>query len=250
MELRIGTSGWHYDHWRGPFYAERLPSRQMLAHYATAFDTVEINTTFYRLPTPNALRAWYDSTPPGFVFAAKGSRYLTHIKRLSDTTRGLENYFSRVEALRGKLGPILFLMPPRWTFNPERLAAFLAALPRRYRYAFEFRDPDWHRDELYPLLRKYNVAFCLYHLAGVAAPLVLTADFVYVRLHGPGGAYAGSYSDAALAGWAERLRGWSRERRARAAYVYFDNDQNAYAVANARTLRNMLAAARTRPSAA
>jgi uncharacterized protein YecE (DUF72 family) len=250
MEIRIGTSGWHYDHWRGPFYPDRLPPRRMLAHYATVFDTVEINNTFYRLPTPNALRNWYDGTPAGFLFAVKASRYLTHIKRLTDTTGGLENYFSRVDALGEKLGPILFLMPPRWSFNPERLETFLAALSRRHRYAFEFRDPDWHRDELYALLRRHNVAFCLYDLAGVEAPHVLTADFVYVRLHGPGAAYAGSYSETALADWAARLRDWSRERRARAAYVYFDNDQEAYAVANARTLKQILVGERTTPSAA
>jgi uncharacterized protein YecE (DUF72 family) len=199
---------------------------------------VEVNNTFYRLPTPEAVDGWRRQTPPGFLFAVKGSRFLTHMKKLKDPGPGLARFLPVVERLREKLGPILFQLPPRWTCDLARLEAFLKALPRRHRYGFELRDPSWLVPAVYDVLARYNAAVCVYHLAGFLSPLEVTADFTYVRLHGPGGKYQGSYSDADLRAWARRVRAW--RRRLRAIYVYFDNDQGGFAAANAQRLRQMV----------
>ena len=234
----IGTSGWSYRHWRGRFYPPALPAKEHLAFYAERFDTVEVNATFYRLIARETLAGWREQTPPGFVFACKGSRFLTHLKRLTDCGQGLERYFARVSALEQKLGPILFQLPAHFHPNLERLAGFLACLPKGPRYAFEFRDPAWFTSEVSELLRARNAALCLYEFAGRRSPLELTADFVYIRLHGPEGAYQGSYGEPALAAWAEHLETWRRQGRD--VWCYFDNDQAGYAPQNALTLRRML----------
>ena len=210
----------------------------MLSYYQQHFDTVEINNSFYRFPLESALREWRASTPPGFCFAAKGSRFLTHMKKLKDPEEGVAKFMERVEPLGEKLGPIVFQLPPWWEVNAERLEAFLRALPRGRRYAFELRNQTWHNAEVYGILSRHNAAFCIYDLAGYQSGYEVTADFTYVRLHGPGGAYQGSYSEEALRGWARRIRGW--RRRLRAVYVYFDNDQDAYAPQNASALKHML----------
>ena len=209
----------------------------MLDFYLQHFDTVELNNTFYRLPPERGVREWYDSTPPDFLFAAKGSRFLTHMKKLKDPEPGIEKYFSRVDLLGPKLGPILFQLPPFWQRNTERLEHFLTALPSGHPYAFEFRNPDWHCEQVYRILERHNAAWCSYDLAGFQSPVLLTADFTYVRLHGPGGAYQGSYSEEALATWAEHIRKW--RRRLRAVYVYFDNDMAGFAVNNALELKRL-----------
>lgn len=237
-ELRIGSSGWHYAHWRGVFYPADLRPQQMLAFYARHFDTVEVNNTFYRLPAVSTVRAWHDKTPPGFCFAVKASRYITHMKKLKQPHAGLARMTPVLKALKEKRGPVLFQLPPRWKKNTELLAQFLAALPEDLSCAFEFRDPSWHHPEVYAALNGHNAAFCIFDLAGFCAPLEISADFAYVRLHGPDGAYAGCYSKRALRGWAERIRGWSHLKQ---VYVYFDNDQAAYAVRNALELKELLA---------
>jgi uncharacterized protein YecE (DUF72 family) len=234
----IGTSGWHYKHWRGPFYPQEHASSRMLDFYLQHFDTVEINNSFYRLPDPETFRSWRESTPHDFVFAVKASRFLTHNKKLKDPENTLENFLPRAEALGSKLGPILFQLPPKWKVNAERLAAFLAVLPRVHRYTFEFREPSWNTAEVLSILRQYNAAYCIYELAGFQTPLEITADFAYVRLHGPGGKYQGSYSEEKLREWAERIGRWRRELRA--VYVYFDNDQAGYAAQNALRLKSMI----------
>jgi uncharacterized protein YecE (DUF72 family) len=236
--IRIGTSGWHYPHWLRAFYPADLPVRRWLGYYAERFDTVELNNTFYRLPKESAVEAWRDGTPPGFLFAVKGSRFLTHMKKLTDPEPGLARFFRPVEQLGAKLGPILFQFPPGWGCDPARLEAFLAALPSRRRYAFELRDPSWHTAAIYRLLERYGAALCLFELAGFVSPIEVTADLVYVRLHGPGGRYQGSYGSASLRTWARRIRGWARARRS--VHVYFDNDQAGYAAANALALREMV----------
>ena len=236
VEVRIGCSGWHYQHWRGPFYPEKWPAARMLELYAERFDTVELNNTFYRLPPEGAAEEWKRGSPPGFLFAAKGSRFLTHMKKLKDTGTGIDRFFERVAGLGRKLGPIVFQLPPRWEVNVERLDAFLSALPKRRRYAFEFRDPSWHIPEVYKVLRLHRAAFCMFEIGGWQSGYEITADFTYVRLHGPGGPYQGSYSKAELQRWAERIRGW----RLKAVYVYFDNDQAGYAPANALELKRMV----------
>lgn len=238
MEVRIGTSGWHYAHWRGPFYPRRFPATDMLPFYAKHLDTVEINNSFYRLPPETALSHWRRQTPPGFRFAAKASRYLTHMKKLKDPEAGLENFLPRMASLKKKLGPILFQLPPRWGCNAERLSRFLAALPPSHRYAFELRDPSWHRPAVYRLLERHHAAFCIYDLAGFQSPVEITADFSYIRLHGPLGPYEGRYDARILAAWARRIKRWTRTLKT--VYVYFDNDQAGFAVQNALELKDRL----------
>ena len=238
MAIHIGTSGWHYKHWKGPFYPEKLPAHRMLEWYAESFDTVELNNTFYRLPLENGVRTWRESTPGRFCFAAKGSRFLTHMKKLKDPEPGIEKFFLRLDPLGRKLGPIVFQLPPWWEKAPDRLETFLAALPGSHKYAFELRNPTWHTEEIYRILRRHNTAFCIFEISGFRSEPVLTADFTYVRLHGPGGAYQGSYTEEQLGAWAERVRQWAKKLRA--VYFYFDNDQAAYAVENALALKAML----------
>lgn len=234
----VGTSGWHYKHWIGNFYPERLPASKMFAHYREHFDTVELNNSFYHLPKPPALEAWRDSSPEGFCFAVKGSRFLTHMKKLRDPEQGLQRFLDAVEILGEKLGPILFQLPPNWERDLERLEHFLDVLPRYHRYAFEFRNPTWNTPETYALLAKYNAAYCIFDLAGFQSPIEITADLSYVRLHGPGGKYQGSYSDDALRSWAERIRDW--QKRLPAVYVYFDNDDSGFAPQNALRLKDLV----------
>ncbi|MBV9300583.1 MAG: DUF72 domain-containing protein [Acidobacteriaceae bacterium] len=236
--VRIGTSGWHYKHWVGAFYPQRTPGSKMLAYYCENFDTVELNNSFYHLPKQTSLESWRDSTPAGFCFAAKGSRFLTHMKKLKDAEQGLARFLDTIEALEHKLGPILFQLPPNWELDLPRLSAFLNLLPRSHHYAFEFRNPTWSTPATYDLLRRHNIAYCVFDLAGTQSPIEVTADFAYVRLHGPGGKYQGSYSDAALRQWAKRISIWRRELKA--VYMYFDNDQAAYAAHNALTLKQLL----------
>jgi uncharacterized protein YecE (DUF72 family) len=238
-EVRIGTSGWHYNHWRGPFYPKKMPAAKMLDFYAQQFDTVELNNSFYHLPLESALESWRESTPRGFLFAMKGSRYLTHMKKLRDPGPGIERFMQRADLLGRKLGPILFQLPPRWQVNVARLEAFLEALPRRHRYGFELREESWRTEAVYKVLRKHNAAFCIYELAGVRTQYTITANFTYVRLHGPGGAYQGSYDRGTLRRWAERIRAWKKDLRA--VYVYFDNDQAGFAARNALELKVLAA---------
>ena len=236
--IRIGTSGWHYKHWVGPFYPMGLRPKGFLAHYARHFDTAEINSTFYRLPKEETLAVWREGTPEGFVFACKASRYITHMKKLRHPRESGERFFAVIESLAGKLGPILFQLPPRWHVNADRLAAFLDAIPAGHQVAFEFRDPSWFVSAVYELLARHNAALCIYDLAGTLSPLEVTADFVYLRLHGPGGAYQDRYDDKALAAWAQRILIWRSQGLD--AYGYFDNDEKGYAALDARRLLDMI----------
>ena len=238
-KIRIGTSGWHYRHWKGPFYPEDLPAGEWLDFYRKRFSTAEINNSFYRMPEEKTLREWKKTVPEGFVFALKASRYITHMKKLKDPRKPLAGFLERAEELGGRLGPVLFQLPPRWRCNPERLEAFLKLLPKDGRFTFEFRDPSWFNDDIYRLLEKAGAAFCIYQLAGRISPKEVTADFVYVRLHGPRGeAYRGSYSDRDLAGWAGAFSSWSG--MGKDVYCYFDNDDSGYAPRNALRLSEML----------
>ena len=237
--LHIGTSGWHYTHWRGVFYPEKLPASRWLDYYAQHFDTVELNSTFYRLPPENGVDTWRESSPRGFCFAAKGSRFLTHMKKLKDPVPGIARFFERVDRLERKLGPVVFQLPPWWGVNLERLEGFLEALPPRHKYAFELRNPTWHTDAVYRILRRHHAAFCIFEIAGFQSGFELTANWTYIRLHGPGGAYEGSYPEETLRTWAGRIRRWQPDLRA--VYVYFDNDEAGYAVENALRLKELLA---------
>lgn len=245
--VHIGTSGWHYKHWCGPFYEAKLPASKMLAEYYQHFDTVEVNNSFYRLPTAEAFRCWRESTPKNFLFAVKGSRFITHMKKLKDPENALENLIPRAEELKEKLGPILWQLPPHWAINTDRLEEFLSALPRNHRYAIEFREQSWHTPRVYDILRKHNAAFCIFELNGRHSPLEVTADWTYVRLHGPGGPYQGSYSTAKLQRWADWIG--RQMQQLKAVYVYFDNDQAAYAVHNALELKQLVEVVQSRKAA-
>jgi uncharacterized protein YecE (DUF72 family) len=233
QRIRIGTSGWHYAHWRGPFYAQKLPAAKMLEFYCRRLRSVEINNSFYHLPARQTFREWKEGTPPDFLFAVKASRYITHMKKLKDPAEPLALFLSHAEGLGSKLGPVLFQLPPRWGRDASRLKDFLGALPRRHRYAFEFRDPSWFHPEIYSLLEQYNAAFCTFDLGGEESPRPLTADFAYLRLHGPAAQkYAGRYSRSQLRQWLRGAETWL-DQGARQVFVYFDNDQAGFAALNA-----------------
>jgi len=237
-QIHVGTSGWHYDHWVGPFYPEGLTSADFLAYYVQHFRSVELNSTFYHLPKPATLAGWHERTPADFLFTCKASRYITHMKKLADPEASIVRFFEAIAVLRSKLGAVVFQLPPRWHVDVPRLRTFLAALPKGYRYAFEFRDESWFARETYDTLARHNAAFCIYDLAGRLSPLEVTANFVYVRLHGPDGPYCGEYDRRALRGWARRCRTWANQ--ARDVFFYFDNDEAGYAASDALRLCRML----------
>lgn len=240
-KILVGTSGWHYAHWQGPFYPENIRSEEMLDFYVRHFQTVEINNSFYHLPSRQIFRLWYEHAPPRFIFAIKASRYITHMKKLNDPAASIEQFFAHTSALEKKTGPILFQLPPRWGRDVARLRAFLEALPQGYRYTFEFRDPSWFEADVNALLRKHNAASCVFDLAGQQSPQGLTANFAYLRLHGPSGQkYAGRYTRRQLSEWLELCGTWI-SRGARQVFVYFDNDQLGYATLNALELQEMAA---------
>jgi uncharacterized protein YecE (DUF72 family) len=244
MRIHVGSSGWHYAHWRGPFYPKDLAANRMLRWYVEHFDTVEINNSFYRLPTDDAIKIWYEQTPPGFCFALKASRYITHRKRLLEPENTVKNFLPRIEKLGHKLGPILFQLPPRWHANRDRLEELLRILPRQHRYTFEFRDPSWNNPAIYDLLRRYNAAYCITEIAGYQSPIELTADFAYVRLHGPGEkAYQGSYTKVQLRRWAKLIEQWQKDLQQ--VFFYFDNDQLGFAAKNALELKRLAHGARS-----
>lgn len=236
MKVHIGTSGWVYPHWRGLFYPNGLPEPEWLAFYAQGFGSVEINSSFYRLPVQESFVRWRAAVPDNFIFSVKASRFITHMKKLKTPALTLPPLLDAVAGLGEKLGPLLFQLPPNWRVNPDRLREFLRGLPRDVRAAFEFRDTSWHTEKVYDLLAEFNAAFCIYDLAGFQSPRQLTADFTYLRLHGPGAAYSGRYGAKALGEWAA----WLARQRVNAAYVYFDNDAAAYAVRDAAELQAML----------
>jgi uncharacterized protein YecE (DUF72 family) len=235
----IGTSGWHYKHWLGLFYPQKFPADQMLEFYTKHFDTVELNNSFYHLPLSSSFDNWRESTPRGFVFAVKASRFITHMKKLKDPRASTQKFFDGAERLGRKLGPILFQLPPNWKLNLERLEEFLKSLPPGHRYVFEFRDESWLVKDAFELLRKFNAAFCIHDLANMRTPLEITADFTYIRFHGPGQAkYQGSYTNRELKEWAKRITNWRSQLKA--VYVYFNNDIGGHAVWNAQTLKELV----------
>jgi uncharacterized protein YecE (DUF72 family) len=237
--LLIGTSGWTYDGWRGLFYPADVPKKDWLAWYGTQFPTAEINGSFYRTPSLDAVRGWRDQTPKHFCFAWKASKFITHWKRLTDKCENsIALMETRLKALSPKVGVVLFQLPPQFSKNRERLASFLKMLPRRHRYAFEFRHPSWYEDDILDLLRDRDVSLCLSDHHDAPAPWEVTARHVYVRGHGPGGRYRDNYPDATLRTWARHIRTWRRQRRA--VFVYFDNDQKSAAPQDARRLMTLL----------
>lgn len=238
MQYYIGTSGWHYDHWRQSFYPERLPKAKWLEFYSCYFNTVELNNSFYRLPSEAAFANWYNSSPANFTFAVKVSRFITHIKRLKDIEEPLDNFLDRAKILKEKLGPLLYQLPPSMHRDYGRLESFLSILPSGPRHVLEFRHQSWLDGEVFEILRRHNVGLCVFDMPDFSCPLAATADFAYIRFHGSTGLYSSSYSDEELVEWARRLGGLAAE--VKAIYIYFNNDAEAFAVKNAVTLSGYL----------
>jgi uncharacterized protein YecE (DUF72 family) len=238
-QIRIGCSGWVYRDWRGRFYPKDVPQSRWLEHYAKTFDTVELNATFYRLATQAAARRWAEQTPAGFAFAAKASRYLTHMKRLTDLDRGVKRYFDSIAPLAeaNRLGPIVWQFPERFARDDERLARALECLPPG-RHAFEFRHPSWFAPDVEALLRRHRVALVIGdHPERPFQSHARTTDWTLIRFHYGARGRRGNYADSELQEWARRLRRWARNTD---VYAYFNNDWEAFAPRNALRLRELL----------
>ncbi len=239
--FRIGCSGWNYASWRESFYPKGLPPSRWLEHYASVFDTVEVNNTFYRLARAEAVARWAKQTPDGFCFAIKSSRYLTHMRRLTDIDRGVKRLYEPLEPLQraDRFGPMLWQLPPNFQRNQERLARMLEALPPG-RHAFEFRHPSWFCEDVYELLRWHAVALAIGDRPGLDFQShEITADFTFVRFHHGRRGRRGNYSQSELREWAARLVDWGQRVD---VYAYFNNDWEVFAPRNARDLRRMVAA--------
>jgi uncharacterized protein YecE (DUF72 family) len=237
-QVRIGTSGYMYPHWRkGVFYPAGLAVKQELAYYAARFRTVELNNPFYRLPTPEMFVRWRESTPPGFDFAVKASRYITHIKRLRDVGDEIALFMDRASLLKEKLGPVLFQLPPTQQIDHARLRSFLALLSPDRRWVMEFRHPSWHVRETYQLLAEHAVALCIPVGGGLEPDRITTAPFSYIRMH-RGQEPAGGFTEAELEGWASQVRALARSGKE--VYVYFNNDWEGFALRDAAVFEGYL----------
>jgi uncharacterized protein YecE (DUF72 family) len=246
----IGCSGWQYLHWRGNFYPADLPLREWLPYYASTFDTVEVNNSFYRLPERETFRRWRDATPDRFLMAVKASRYLTHLKKLREPAEPVARLFDRLRGLGSRLGPVLYQLPRNFAKNLERLRDLLLVLPHRLpgrgkdrpaiRHVFEFRHPSWYEPDVLALLHAHGAALCLHDRAGSAITDDPASPFVYVRFHGPGGGYHGSYDDRHLERWAGRMA--AALDAGREVFAYFNNDPEGAAVRDALRLNAMLTA--------
>jgi len=231
--IHIGTSGWSYNHWRENFYPERLASRKWLPFYGETFNTVEINSTFYRTPRESTVKNWFKMVPEDFLFSIKASRYITHLKRLNECEESLDYFYSVIKHFKGKLGPILFQLPPSFQLNQERLESFIALLDPSMPSVFEFRHSSWYNESVYKLLKKHNIALCITDLSGHLSSEIITADFTYLRLHGPKKAYQGSYGKKGIADWHKRIDVWRKKTE---VFCYFDNDEKGFAIQDAKAL--------------
>lgn len=233
--IHIGTSGWSYDHWKENFYPKGLKSREWLNYYSDFFSTVEVNSTFYHSPKESTIQSWYAQVPQEFLFSIKANRYITHLKRLNDCAESLEFFYKNIKDLKSKTGPILFQLPPSFKINKDRLVEFTHLLNDKYLHVFEFRHQSWYIDEIYELLSKKKIALCITDLNGSLSPEEITADFTYLRLHGPQKAYQGSYGKAKLKWWKKKIEKWSSNT---SVYCYFDNDEKGFAVKDAGMLKS------------
>ncbi len=234
----IGTSGWHYDDWRGRFYPAKLPKARWLEFYARHFNTLELNNSFYHLPSEAAFTNWYNASPPDFVFSVKVSRFITHIKRLKDCDDAIDNFMSRARLLKEKLGPLLYQLPPGLHRDNERLEAFLEKLPPDLQHVLEFRHTSWLTAEIFDILRRYRAGLCVFDMPTLTSPLVATANFAYIRFHGREGLYSSCYTDAEMSDWAKRIG--ELAPKLESVYIYFNNDVAGYALENARSIRDYL----------
>jgi len=238
MEIRIGTSGWNYRHWRGVFYPEKLPTRKWLSYYSQYFDTVEVNATFYGTLKKETLARWLEETPEDFLFAVKASRFITHVKRLKAVEEAFERFLDSLSPLYPRLGVVLFQLPPSLTYEPQAMEDFLALLPQDFRFTIEIRNASFHHQRFLKQLERYGIALCLSDTAGRYPSLweAITADFTYIRLHGSRKLYRSCYTEEELSAWAEKIRGFPVQK----VYVYFDNDALGWAPENALRLKSLL----------
>jgi uncharacterized protein YecE (DUF72 family) len=243
-QLRVGCSGWSYRDWRGVVYPDGLPARRWFEHYVTLFDTVELNSTFYRLPAATTVTKWAEQAPDAFVYAAKVGQFGTHRMKLRDPAGWLARHLERIELLGPSLGPMVVQLPPRWKRNTRRLDEFLSIAPRRHRWAVELRDPSWVHPETMDVLRAHDAAL-VWHDLLPEQPCERTASWVYVRFHGPNAVedrYRGRYGEAGLAPWIARLRPVLEDGAD--VFAYFNNDYDGHAVVDATNLRDALRSAR------
>lgn len=237
--IYIGTSGWVYPGWIGNFYPEKIKPKEVLPFYMNVFNSVELNNSFYRIPKEEYVKMWRDTTPQDFVFSCKANRYISHMKRLKEVEETVDKLLHVFSCFEQKLGPILFQFPPYWPVNMERLAKFIAYLPKDFQYTFEFRHQSWFCDALYELLTRNRMALCFYDIKTYQTPEVVTGDFIYLRMHGPElEPYQGAYSAETLAAYAAQITHWRGEGKA--VYCYFDNTIKACAPVDAQRLRQQL----------
>jgi len=241
LQYYIGTSGWHYDHWQNLFYPPTLPRKQWLQYYAQAFNSVEINSSYYRMPLESTFANWNSSVPDDFCFSVKASRFITHIKRLKDSREAVETFVSRAKSLGAKLGPLLFQLPPGLHRNDSLLESFLILLNNQdisSSSVFEFRHPSWMADSVFQILQTYHAGFCIFDMPEYTSPFVITSDFMYLRFHGKNDLYSGCYPENELKTWADKIA--RIPSTLKSIYIYFNNDAGGYAVQNALTLKNYL----------
>ena len=235
----VGCSGWVYKHWRGAFYPEGLPQKRWFERYAEEFDTVEINASFYRLPLASTFDKWREQAPPGFRYAVKVNRFITHMKKLLDCEESTDHFIALVRPLGPALGPLLYQLPPSLHKNLERLDGFLSRLPTDLEHVVEFRHRSWYDEDVLALLDRHGVGFVTHDLIGLKSPRRASGRTAYVRFHGTRGKYRGRYSDEQMRDWAE----WLKDQRAkgRSAWAYFNNDIGGDAIEDARNLKRQLA---------
>ncbi|MBN2031377.1 DUF72 domain-containing protein [bacterium] len=237
MAIHIGTSGWVYNHWRTIFYPKELKQHDWFAFYAQHFDTVEINYSFYRLPSQSVFDAWREQAPSGFLYAVKFSRFLTHVKKLKDPEQPIQTFFERADHLAKTIGPILYQLPPSWEINLPRFQSFCEALPKNYHHVIEFRNPSWLTEEVFQLMKRHHISHCIHDKLEFDIPLPITASPIYIRFHGDS-APTGDYGDTFLEKWAGQIDDWNKQSYD--IFIYFNNDFEGYALKNAMGLKKLL----------
>lgn len=236
--IHIGTSGWSYKHWREVFYPHNLIERNYLEYYSKHFATVEINNSFYHSLKEETVKNWVKSVPKNFIFSVKANRYITHLKKLKEPEKRVANFIESIKPFDKKIGPILFQLPPHFSFNGERIEYFLKLLPEDYRYVFEFRDKSWFNLESYDILKRNNTALCIYNLGDYQSPKEITTDFIYIRLHGSGELGSSKYNEEKLDEFCRDIKEFNTEGKG--VFCYFNNDEEGYAIQNAFELREKL----------
>ena len=233
---RLGTSGWYYDEWAGTFYPEDVDKREWLSYYTDHFDTVEVNASFYRLPFKNMIKGWDNRTDDDFLFVFKGSRVVTHVKRLKDVKDQLDRFYDRISLIKHKTGAVLWQLPPGIRRDDDLLIGFIEDLNKEYRNVIEFRDESWFREDIFDLLRDHDVSYCIVDCPDIPSVMEVTSDMAYIRFHGKENWYSYDYSGQELGGWASKIK----QLHAKDVFCFFNNDQGGYAPKNCEALKEML----------